>query len=502
MKSLQPALRRSAFSHVDRIVPRIAAAFLTAIVLLYLGFVGIGNWAADEYDDFGRLARDGWTEVWLRLRWSPRPVSEPLFLLYGWTVNHLRRPLIVPFLGLLWCMFLAAGLFTCWQIRRTRNREIPPTETGALELLVALALMASFVSGGATWEVFYWPAGTVAYLPTLAATLLLFLQTASGSLASATGRRICGACLLVAAGSSETGATFVLAYAVVQGLRRAAETMKPPERRSRGPVLWWLVPALVAILIVAALQSGRAHTPERPVNHGPATGSRAADIASAAKELPLEALGISIRPHAAPTVNARFISELLLSLGVALCWSRFRDTSRDAAWDVAALSASFLIASFLTIAAAEIHFHAVCCQRHEIVRRCWILMGLAGIAIFTFGPRWTERLRQGSISLLASVLLCAGVIVAWHTRPALREYRIYGAIYRALDQNFRSGFNPDDDPMTFLLLPPGRLIYQEQVAPGIYGRDQQPPLYLEYVLRFFDKQRIVVRSADEWMKHQ
>ncbi len=472
-------------------IPRIAAFFLAGVVLLYLGLIGVGNWAADEYDDFGRLAKEGWHEVWARFHWSPRPVSEPLFLIYGWAVNELRRPLILPFLGLLWCAFLAAGLFTFWQSRRERDSEAGSAQ---LELLIALALMASFVTGGGMAEAFYWPAGAVECLLTVAATLLLFLQTAQGRLGSASGRRVCSACLIAAAGSSEMGAGFVLVYAAAQVVKRIVFAKERRESEWRGPVAWWLVPTVVAMLVLVALQAYRLRVSEHPTWYAPGTSS-ASLVMIGLWEVSREVFGVSTRADGRLIVNSRLVSEVLLALGIALCWSRMWKRSKEVAWDMAALSAALLLSSVLTIAAAEIHFHAVCCSRHETVRRTWIFMGLAGIAIVFLGARWAERLHQRSVTVLAPLLLCAGVIVAWHTRPVLREYRNYGAIYRAMDENFQSGFNPQSDSMTFLSRPAGGIIYQEQVPPGVYELSENTPQYVKYVLRFFNKRRMVVRPA-------
>ncbi len=481
------------FSPIDRIAPRLANLFLAAVVLLYFGFIGIGNWAGDEYDDFGRLAREGWHEAWRRLQWSPRPFSELLFLAYGWVVNELRRPLITPFLLVLWTMFLAAGLFTYWQERRERK-----VQAGSVGLQVSLALMASFVSGGVMAEVFYWPAGAVECLPTVAAVLLLFLQTAHGRLSTATGRHVACVCLLIAACSSEMGAGFVLVYAVFQLLERVIGKRKRPGSESRMPIVWWLAPAVVALLILLALQAYRMGLTERPVEHAPAALGMSL-VGVGVRAVVSETLGISVRPDGRLVVNSRLLSEALLALGIALCWSRRQRSSRQVSRDAALLSAALLLSSILTIAASELHFHAVCCQRHETVRRCWILMGFVGIAIAIAASRWKETLRPRTGPWLASILLCAGIVVAWHTRPVFREYRIYGSIYYALDHNFRSGFTPGEDPMTFLLLPAGGIIYQQQLPPGVYYLDQSPP-YVRYVLHFFNKHAMLVRSADEWMK--
>jgi len=204
-------------------------------------------------------------------------------------------------------------------------------------------------------------------------------------------------------------------------------------------------------------------------------------------------------PMACSVSTAGWCPDVLLAVGVALCWSRFGNSSKNVLRDTVALSTALLFASLLTIAAAEIQFHAICCQRHETLRRCWILMGLSGIAIVSVGPLWVKRFRQRSISTPASILLCAGVVVAWHPTPVLGAYRIYGALHRALDQNFQSGFNPASGEMTFLLLPSGDLTYQEQIAPGSYTRNSGNPVYVQSILRFFDKQCIIVRSADEWL---
>ncbi len=493
----------SASPQISRIVPRIAASFLAVVILIYLGLIGLGQWLPDEYDDFGRLARDGWQAVALRLEWSPRPLSEPIFYGYGWLVNHLHRPLIIPFLGLLWTGFLCAGLLTYWQSRHNQDRPDDQRKPIAPDLLAGLALMASFLAGGEVMAVFYWPAGAVAYLPTLSATLLLFLQVVRGRLVTSGGRRLCSFCLLVAACSSEVGATFVLSYAVIQVLLWAVGAIQ--ERGSdvsRNPSLWWIIPSVTAFLVLVAVRMNRFQAVEHPMSYVSGTlGHPLSSLTAGLGELLLEVFGVKVHAHAGLAVSGRFASEILLAIGVALCWSRFGRLSRAVVWQTLAVAAALLLASWLTIAGAELHFGAVCCQQHEVIRRCWMLMGLAGIAIVTLNSAAAERLRQRSFLILAPILLCAGIIVAWHTKPVFRQYRIYGAMYRVMDQNFRSGFNPDDPQMIFLLPPSSSLIYGEQVAPGIYTRSSPCAGYPQYILIFFGKVRVVVRSADDWLNH-
>jgi hypothetical protein len=489
----------SSILRVNRTIPRMAASFLVAVILVYLGLIGQGQWLPDEYDDFGRLARDGWHALALRLEWSPRPLSELVFYGYGWLVNHSHRSLIIPFLALLWAGFLCAGLLTYWQSRRHRDRH---DKIIAPELLAGLALMASFLADGEVMEVFYWPAGAVAYLLTLSATLLLFLQVARGRLAMPEGPRLCGLCLLVAACSSEVGTTFVLAYAAIQALLWTIDALQNKGSEvARNRCLWWIIPGLPALMVLLILQMNRFHAVEHPIIYLPGTwGHPLASLIAGLRELALELFGVKLNAHGGLALNGRFASETLLAIGLAIYWSRFGRLARAVARQTIALSAAFLLASWLTIAASELHFGAVCCQRHEVIRRCWILMALTGIAIVGLNSA-AQRLRQNAVLNVAPLLLCMAIIVAWHTKPVIRQYRIYGAMDHEMNENFRSGFNPDNAKMIFLSPPPSGLIHGAQIAPGLYTRSSPGEGYPQYILTFFGKERMVVRSADDWLYH-
>lgn len=235
-------LKREFGLKTTRIVHWAVASFLSTVVLLYLGLIGLGQWYADEYDDFAMLADHGWRAILTRIHWSPRPVSEFLFLTYGSLVNRLHDPLIVPFLAVLWAGFLIAGMLTCLGIRWNH-----PEEDFWPDLLVALALMAFSVAYGPIMEVFYWPAGAAAYLPTLSATLLLFLQVVRGRLATSSGRGLCSACLLVAACSSETGASLVASYALILAIQSAIAIRRDRNTSGRRFPGWWLIPGVISV---------------------------------------------------------------------------------------------------------------------------------------------------------------------------------------------------------------------------------------------------------------
>ena len=480
---------------------QILAVLLACIFLAYFALIGAGQWQADEYADFGELARSGWHILLPRLKWSPRPFSEVLFFLYGALVNHLRQPLIIPFLGLLWIGLLVAALLTWWKRRRREHRE-----NGWPDLLLGLALLASFVTGGPLLEMFYWPAGAVAYLPTLSATVLLFLQVVAGRLETPKGRAVCGVCLLIAASSTEAGATFVASYAAVQLIASTLVTRTTRDGCRRW--IWWLLPAIVAVAVLIVLRLNRYESSEPIFGLVPnfARSSGAIVIASLRQGL-LEIADTPNHYHAWFGIPARVISRCLLALGAGVIWRFSRRMSTTIRWQILGVVVAFLAAALATISAAELHFGAECCARHETLRRCWFMMSFAGIGmVLSSWPtptRFAEGRRQFALSL-GSLLLCAGAVTGWRARELLRTYRIYRPLHSMVEQNFRSGFDRSSSTMDFFP-PPGRgLIVGAQVDPGTYTlatlhESNAQEYYLRFILAYFDKRTIHVHRTDAWL---
>ncbi|PYY05298.1 MAG: hypothetical protein DMG69_27100 [Acidobacteria bacterium] len=468
----------------------IASCLLSAVILIHLGLADLGNWLADEYDDFGRLARDGWAFLWDRLKWSPRPLSELIFCAYGWVVNHSHRPLIGTFLALIWAVFIMAGLLTFWHLRRERREEeLWPG------LLVALALMALFVTGaGHTIWVFYWPAAVVAYLPTLAATLLLFLQVASGRLSTSSSRLVCFCCLIVATCSSETGATFVLSYGLVQTIQWFFAAFQKCRDRSEKAVMWWLVPTLISVVVLMVVRLNRYYVTELPgVAVGPTKGHPLTSLVVGTQELLVEVLGRRGLSHGWHGLGSRLPFELLLALGVGLRRPRNGRAPRGWTGQMVGVIAALWLASLFTIAAANLHFGTVCCDQQETVRRCWILLCIAGLAMLLSARTGDgHRLRYRASNVLADVLLCSAVMFSWHIKPVLRAYGMSGAVRQASKQNFQAGFRANDKQMVFLLLPQ-TFVAQPQIMPGTYTLSSEST-DARYILTFFNKEKMVACS--------
>ena len=475
----------------NTVVPWIACVLLGCVLLSYAGLIGLGQWQADEYDDFARLGQNGWNAYVQRLTWSPRPLSETIFYSYGWVVNHLHRPLMIPFLGMLWLGFLAAGLFTGF--RMWREDRHGPVWPGAL---VATSLMASFVAGGGLTEVFYWPAGAVAYLPTLSATLLLFLQVATGRLSTGSGRVLACCCLLVGAGSSEMGAAFVLAFALVQAVHLGWTVgRRTTESARRLAVWWWMVPAGLSVIVMVAVGANRLHVVEAPtVLTSDTVGHPMMSLWRACGKLMQEIVGWRVQASGRAGPSGRLASEMLLSAGVGLCWWRVKRPDRETVRQIAAMAFALLLGALFTLAAAYLHFGAAAGERHETVRRCWILMSFAGLGILCFSHGGMERFRRHAcVNVLAPLLLCSAVAPVWHVKALAREYGVYAPVSGAIERNYESGFSAGDE-MTYRVPPNRGVLAFAEIRPGTYTLASPDAEYPIYILRYFKKQVMVVRE--------
>lgn len=493
--------------------------FLVVINVAFAGLSSLGRWELDEYQQFSSM-RTGLPYLLGRFKWSPRPISETMLYVYGILVNHFHRQLIFPFLGFLWLIFLSAGLLTSWQKGHSSKED-----RAALHLLLSLALMALFLAGGHTTEVFYWPAGAVAYLPTLAATLLLFLQVVGQKFESARDRALSCVCLTVAAGSSECGATFVICYAVIKVIHWSIGRRNV--KLNFTSIRWWAAPTMLALVVLIAIRMNRFNVVELS-SSGLYRGRPVASLLVGFKEMTEETvgktmivdlmgnrtdvdlrtkLGILFSPQLPREMllDSRLPMDILIVVALSLSWSRLGRMSRKQASLIVELVAALLLASLLTVAAACLHFGFVCCDRHELIRECWITMSIAGLAIASSAWISDEKLlRRSKYSNLGPILLCLAVVSLGQMRALVRTYRDYAVLSRAIQQNAESGFRTDTQDMTFFLIPSTGIITQQRLTAGTFTSlpsgvspwEAKIYPFPYFILEFFDKQKIAIISLE------
>jgi hypothetical protein len=242
-----------------RLLSAISLVILITIIALHFGLVDLGQWAIDEFIVIGNYRDQGWTALVDRLiGWSPRPISELLIWAYACLVNWIHKPLIGVFLGLLWLPLISAPLICFLQTRKTFSAE---SRRPLLFLsLFAFTPIAFFLLGHSPGELFYWPVGAAAYLTTLSAITLCFFQLAFSLTEDHVGRGITSVSLIFAAGSSETGAFFAVAFSCLSLTGMSIDVFRGSF--SQRKIFWHLVPALLGIGVFGLLMENRVRNQE------------------------------------------------------------------------------------------------------------------------------------------------------------------------------------------------------------------------------------------------
>ncbi len=479
--------RCSDYLHSDRGFCFIGFVLLLPAVLAYMGMAGAGFWHEDEYIVIAGMRQPGWRFILGRLAWSPRPFSEAVFYFYTSAVNHFQAPLVASFITLLWIFLLAAILLAAWD-RHSRF--------GALG---GLALLSSLLTGGRIEEVFYWPAGAVAYIPTLAAMMVLFFLIAHNRLVASRGRVLATCCLLVAAFSSEVGAMLAVWIAVIElghwclGHSRK-RTMIQPALNS----LWWLIPGICGLSVLTVVAMGRGQAVE--LANGVASSAfrhPLASLAAAMRETVREDLGPIAVFAGGGAFHIRFLRPVfivLLICGVGLGWRTYPSLRESDRGRLLRLAVAMLLTAFTTAFSSYLHFGILCCERHETMRRALTLLALSALAIVSFGRQAisaqsrSRGLRQGCLLLLAATLPAA---VCWSPQ-IVSVYRQQPRIGAARQFTFRSGYAPGDGSMKFQLAPADPVLGDPPLPAGVYSAAAHPRIYPRSILQFFHKQRLVV----------
>jgi hypothetical protein len=231
-----------------------------------------------------------------------------------------------------------------------------------------------------------------------------------------------------------------------------------------------------------------------PVELSATIGHSAASLAAALSHLATSLLGPGQQQHGWVVFNLEFLSIIFLAAGISLYWTRIGPLPPRHRRDIVCLASAFLIASLLTLIATYVHHGLAVGERHDVLVRCWVRLVAASAAILVLGSSRLQGAREHQLlQACAPICLILGVVVLWHVAPLMREYRAYGAVYRAIQWNFRSGFASESDTIEWLLPPNRGVITPATMAPGTYTRETLTD-YPRYILAYFNKQAIVIRE--------
>lgn len=439
-------------------------------VLAFACLIPLGTWQ-DDYLNLHQYAQDGVHFFLERLRhWSPRPLSELFIWGYALVVDHFGRPLIGVFLAPFWLLLILAALLPAW--------------LGKRNLLSSSILLAMLLLGHPVAELFYWPDGAAAYLPTLAAALLpLTLDWAGWGDRRAANRWITLG-LIVAAASSEVGAMFAIIYSVLMVACRGVE--------DRRRILMLAVPVALSVSLLYLQYIGRVAQAGEVFGDAAVAHHPWASLLATAKRLPFELLNGNTLSHRYVRLAEGLVIKLLLLAGLyqALSRTATESTPRIQRQRLALVLATIGTAT-ATITAAYYNFGELCCERHDTLRQGYVLIALAALAT-VLAARCPGRRH----SLAAPLLMLALAIPLIHVAPRLLwEYRDYAAIIRARSETWREGQSPRPD-MVFTQTQPN-LTGNLYLRPGTYRRSADPRTdqRAQWMMVFFDKQSITFTPA-------
>ncbi|MHC1480710.1 hypothetical protein ACYJW8_10685 [Frateuria aurantia] len=447
-----------------------AAGLAGLVLLLFAGLFPLGHWYSDEYDIFHDMALRGSGAAWHRFwHWSPRPVSEALIYLYGRVVLATGQAWISLVLLLPMLLLLAAALGPLYRV---------PGKTGRGWMVLLAVVCALCLVGHPVARVFYWPVAALAYVPTLAGVMGVFAESLREEPSMRPWAR--GGWLLLAALSSEIGAMFALVYGLLNQL---------VARRLR----WSLLPAMLGAGLVVALtvlhRGGG-------ISEQMAGGGPVHDLFGSFKTS-LVALWPNLWFSTATTgglgAALQTFSKLALALGAAgLAIGEAPSSAMRRELLSLALATAAMVPA--TIFAAQYQFGQLCCEHHDIVRQCFMVVSMAalGVAAAVTWPAVPRLGRFGPWMLSLAILAALAISV----RPLWADYRGYGQRYQLQRDNWQSGM-ADSRVLRVRQQWPGQLVGGPPVLPaGSYGGGVPVPPALRHQIRFFDKQSVRVSAPE------
>ncbi len=436
-----------------------------AVLAMHLAMLPQGQWH-DEFYTFSFLRALGLRGALRRLvNWGPRPFSEALIFAYWHLVRATGGPLMTGVLAFSWAMM--------WGLLLAALRPWRGPGRGARWAL-ALSLPALFLTAGPVAELWYWPLGSLAYMPALGAAGYATIVLAGPGVPGMRGWGWLAAALTLGAWSVELGMFLALLLAPLL----AAASWRTEWRASA----LMLAPFAAALLVAAGLAHGRTAQLNEMVDAG--TFHRAWPSLRAA--WPIFAGGLSgLGEDGGPAA----LAVRLLLLGgtwsaLRLAWPTPPSRAR-----LCALLAALAGTALLSIAGAFYQFGVLCCERHEAYRQALYLMMVVASAGLL------PPIRNLS-ALAAPALLAAAVLLASPTRvrDLWAEYRLARVQEAAEAAMFANGASRASATLEVLLTPPGPLLEGSHITAGDYALAGDPPWYVKGPMMFFGKARMSVRG--------
>jgi hypothetical protein len=462
-------------------------AIALATIVAHFGLVGIGQWAYDEFAIISSYRDSGWSAFSERvLHWSPRPISEILIWMYAWVVIWTRKPLIGFFLGFLWLTLFSAPLVAFAQISRK------PLGLSCRRVmfmgLFGFGVLALFVLEHSPGALFYTPSVSAAYLTTLSAMYLCFLQLAFNLTENHLGRLIGAAAMIIAAGSSEVGASFAVLFGSASLIFFTIEKLQGESHQR--PLAWCLVPVSVGGSVLCLLIFNRVHRQEAlfatAEYHNVFMSLKTAlvrfftEFLTTGQRLSVRGILFNLSFKACFFMSARYCC---LSSGVRVARKQ----------TLLILALSIVGTTYFSVAASYYGYGGLTNPWHQELRQCLIVLFIATMAVLS--SYWqAPNLSLEKCEWIASVAFAVALIAVLPSRvPALiHDYKLYTVCVERRRRSWSSGF-ADGNRMNWWCPPRGRVADTLVYTPGVYDLQSRAPGVLD-IMHFFNKQHLEIRA--------
>jgi hypothetical protein len=353
--------------------------------------------------------------------------------------------------------------------------------------LFAYELTALFLLEHSPGELFYWPVGAAAYLTTLSAITLCFFQLSCNLTEHHGGRIITTLSLILAAGSSETGAFFALVFGCLSLIGTSVDSLAGPVYQRK--ILWHLIPALFGIAVFGLLVHTRARAQEAlfpTAEYHNLYRSMKAAIGQTLKEYLVPGHRLSAR-----AIVFGLILKACFFFAVRYCWlSSGIKLPRRQVLIVFALSV--LATTYFSVTASYYGYGGLTNPWHEELRQCLVMLVVASVGLFSchYGPRILNPRRAewlGGVFVLSTLIL----LVPRRCTSLVHDYRNYSACIESRNKSWRSGLS-ESNAMIWFSPPKGEVAQTLIFLPGTYNSESKNTDYA-HLMRFFNKRVLEIR---------
>lgn len=471
----------------NRFLLSLSLLLCVLVILVYAGLLPLSLWWADEYAVLPSFSSNGGGYLEL-LYWIPRPFSNALIAIYAFFVNQFNMQFIVPTLSVLWLITLLCVIATPLLLLK-KEKSIT-----LVCLLLSFSLFAGFLQNHPVREMFYWPFGAFAYLPTIAGLCITMWIYILGD-QSKKSYLICAFSLTIAAASSEIGAMTVI---ILIGMQVFVSWILYSKKLIAINIqaAWLFLPFFCAVCVLIAVSLGRVGSVGE-VYGDPEIAHNLLLALKPSIQTFLHDFFFSSDEHISPLFGllTGLVVKLLYLFGVTALFTSLMNRCKVKINHALSglLAFVFALSAFFVVLAGHYQYGLNCCERHSTFKDCLILLSLFCSGAYLAAVLHNRiRIPLAMGSTLITLSISIGLASAFSNISV--AYSGFSGKQAMNARNWKQGrsanpimlFEQRDDPIVGGLIRPN----------GNYHLGTDTDWGVAAIMRFHNKQSIEIISYD------